>query len=110
MLFLEFMTRRRRTIFDPEVDVYLMEHIAHAQGGRVGQHDEPQVACCLVKVQLVLSRAVADECVVFTAELAHHVAEREDGAEDQLGIVAGLVARAGAGCRRGSRRGDCTIG
>ena len=75
-------TRRTRTIFDPEVDIDLVEHIAHAQCGRVGQHDKPEVACCLVEVQLVLPRAVADECVVLAAELAYHVAEGEYGAED----------------------------
>jgi len=69
-----------------------MQHVAHARRGRVGQHDEPQIARRLVVVQFVLPRAVADEGVVVAAQLAHHVAQREDGAEDQLGVVPGLGA------------------
>ena len=74
-----------------------MQHVPHAQGARVGQQHEAEVAGRLVEVQLVLRGAVADEGVVVAAELARHVAQREDGAEDQLGVV-------GAGARR--RRGD----
>jgi len=65
-----------------------MEHVPHARRRRVGEHHEPQAACRLVVVELVLPRAVADEGVVVAAQLAHHAAEREDGAEDELRVVA----------------------
>ena len=73
-----------------------MQHISHAHAPRVRHHDEAQVRGRLVVVQLVLSRAVRDEGVVVAAELADHVAEGEDGAEDELGIVGG-AARVGGG-------------
>lgn len=79
----------RRTIFDPEVDVYLMQDVAHTRRGRVGEQDEAQIGGCLVKVQLVVGGAVADEGVVVAAELADHVAQGKDGAEDELGVVGG---------------------
>lgn len=66
-----------------------MQHIPHAGRARVGKHDEAEVGGRLVEVQLVLPRAVADEGVVVTAELADHVAEGEDGSEDELGVVRG---------------------
>jgi hypothetical protein len=49
-------------------------------------------------VQLVLRGAVADEGVVVTAELTRHVAQGEEGTEDELSVV----GRA-AGARGGSR-------
>lgn len=64
-----------------------MQHIAHARGPGIRNHDEAQVRGRLVKVQLVLPRAVADKGVVVAAELADHVAEGEDGAEDELCVV-----------------------
>ncbi len=42
-------------------------------------------------MQLVLGGAEGDEGVVVAAELAHHVAQAEDGAEDQLGVVGAFV-------------------
>lgn len=78
-----------------------MQHVAHARRGRVGQENEAQVGGRLVKVQLVLPRAVADEGVVVAAELARHVAQREDGAEDELGVVG-----RGHVDRRGGHGGD----
>ena len=65
-----------------------MEHVPHARRRRVGEHHEPQAARRLVVVELVLPRAVADEGVVVAAQLAHHAAEGEDGAEDELRVVA----------------------
>lgn len=95
---------RELTVFDPEVYVYLVQHVAHARRGRVGQEDESQVGRRLVVVQLVLARAEADKGVVVAAELACHVAEREDGAEDELGVVVrGGVSR---GRRRRRRSGS----
>lgn len=45
-------------------------------------------------MQLVLSGAVTDEGVVVAAELAHHVAQTEDGSEEELGVVAAGRRRA----------------
>lgn len=78
-----------------------MQHIPHAGRRGIGNHDEAQVGGRLVKVQLVLARPVADEGVVVAAELAGHVAEGEDGAKDELGIV--RVGRYG-------RRGGFLVG
>lgn len=78
-----------------------MQHIPHAGRRSIGNHDEAQVGGRLVKVQLVLARPVADEGVVVAAELAGHVAEGEDGAKDELGIV--RVGRYG-------RRGGFLVG
>lgn len=80
------------TIFNPEVDVYLMQDIPHARRRSVGQHDQAQVARRLVEVQLVLAGSVADEGVVFATELADHVAQRKYRAEDELGVVGCFVA------------------
>jgi hypothetical protein len=54
-------------------------------------------------VQLVLARPVADEGVVVAAELAGHVAEGEDGSEDELGVV----GAGGYGGRGGFLVGRC---
>lgn len=92
------MPNCRLTIFNPEINVYLVQDVAHARRGRVGQQNEPQVGGGLVKVQLVLPRPVADEGVVVAAELARHVPQGEDGAEYELRVV-----RRG-GVRRGEHR------
>lgn len=77
-----------------------MQHIAHAHDPGVREHDKAQTAGGLVKVQLVLAGPEADEGVVVAAELAGHVAQLEDGAEDELGVV--VFARL-AGRRCGGR-------
>lgn len=69
-------------ILHPQVDIYLMQHIPHAQRRHVSQHDEPQIGGCLVVVELVLRGSVTDEGVVGAAEFADHVSEGEDGAKD----------------------------
>lgn len=74
-----------------------MQHIPHARRARVRDHDEAKVGGRLVEMHLVLARAVADEGVVVAAELADHVAKREDGSEDELGVI-----RAGGQDGRGS--------
>lgn len=71
-----------------------MPQIDHA---RIRQHDELQIRRRLEIVQLVDGGAVGDEVVVRPAQLAHHVPQREDGAEDQLGVVFGAQARSSAG-------------
>lgn len=49
-------------------------------------------------MQLVLPGAIADKGVVLAAEFARHVAEGEDGAEDEFGVVgAGDVGVGGGG-------------
>ena len=72
-----------------------MQHVAHAHCARVGEQDEAQVGGRLVEVQLVAGGAVADEGVVVTAELADHVSQGEDGAEDELGVIRGGGGEAG---------------
>lgn len=52
-------------------------------------------------MQLVLGGAVADEGVVVAAELAGHVAQGEDGAEDELGVVGGGARVGDVGGRSG---------
>lgn len=79
-----------------------MQHIAHAHRAGISQHDKAQVRGRLVVVHAVLAGAVADEGVVLAAQLAHDVAQREDGAEDELGVVGG--ARELLGGRAGGRR------
>lgn len=66
-----------------------MQHIAHTQGGRVGEEDKAQVRRRLIVVQAVLPRAERDEGVILAAELAHNVAQGKDGAKDELGVVLG---------------------
>lgn len=88
----------QRTVFDPEVDVDLVQDVAHAHGGGVGQQDEAQVGRGLVVVHAVLAGAVGDEGVVLAAKLADHVAQAEDGAEDELGVVLGARALGLRGC------------
>lgn len=59
-------------------------------------------------MQAVLAGPVADEGVVLAAELADHVAQTEDGAEDELGVIVGTRRRsdAGGGGRGGHGRRD----
>lgn len=80
-----------------------MQHIPHARRRGIGNHDEAKIRGRLVKVQLVLARPVADEGVVVAAELAGHVAEGEDGSEDELGVV----GAGGYGGRGGFLVGRC---
>lgn len=79
-----------------------MQHIPHARRRGICNHDEAKVGGRLVEVQLVLARPVADEGVVVAAELAGHVAEGEDGSEDELGVIraGGYDGRGGFFCRR----------
>lgn len=77
------------TIFDPKIDIDLVQDIAHAHGGGVCQHDKPQVGRCLVVVHTVLAGAVADEGIVFATQLSYDVAQTKDGTEDELGIIGG---------------------
>ena len=75
------------TILYPEVDINLVQHIPHAQCPGVCQKHQSQIGWRLVKVQLVLGSPVAYEGVIVAPQLAGHVAKREDGAEDELGVV-----------------------
>ena len=86
-----------------------MQHVAHAQDGGVGEHDEPRIAGRLVIVQFVLAGAEADEGVVVAAKLAHHVAQREDGSEDELGIVLAGIARRPSRAPRTTTAGGCSL-
>jgi len=65
--------KKSLTIFDPEIDIDLMEHVAHAEGARLSQHGKAQVRGRLVVVELVVGGPVRDEGVVVATELAHHV-------------------------------------
>lgn len=88
-----------------------MEDVAHAEGAGLGQQGEAQARGRLVVVQLVLGGAVGDEGVVVAAELAHHVAQAEDGAEDELGVVAAPIApRLGGRLVRGCLRWADAVG
>lgn len=64
-----------------------MQDIAHAHGGGIRQHDKSQIGRCLVVVHAVLAGAVADEGIVFAAQLADNVAQTKDGTKDELGVV-----------------------
>ena len=70
-----------------QINVNLMQHIPHIQRLRVRQHDELDTRRRLVVMQLILSRPEADEAIIWTAELAHHVPQREDRAEDELCVI-----------------------
>lgn len=91
-----------------------MQDVAHAEGAGLGQQGEAQVRGRLVVVHLVLGGAEGDEGVVVAAELAHHVPQAEDGAEDELGVVGALIPpRLGGGlllcARNGEARGACLL-
>lgn len=64
-----------------------MQHIPHIQRLRIRQHHKLDTRRCLVVMQLILSRPIADKAIIWTAELANHVPQREDRAEDELCIV-----------------------
>lgn len=75
-------------VFDVQVRPDLMQHHAQIVARlRICEHDELHAGWCLIVVQLVFARAVGYEFVVFTAQLADHVAEREDDTEYQLGVI-----------------------
>lgn len=73
-----------------------MQHISHTHGRGIRQQDKAQVGRGLVVVQAVLGRTVGDEGVVLAAQLAHHIPQAEDGAEDKLGVVLGTGRRLAA--------------
>lgn len=56
---------------------------------RIRNHHKLQTRRRLVIVQLVMPCPVRDEVVVRSPQLAHHVSEGEDGAEDEFGVVFG---------------------
>ena len=100
-------------VLDVQIRPYLMQVRAQIIQLRVGEHDELHARRGLVVVQLVLAGAVAEEGVVGAAELLHHVAQREDQAEDELlvvlvlgalglgqGVAIGGYATGGLGARR----------
>lgn len=91
------LNKGKLTVFNPEVNVNLVQHIPHTHRPRIRNHDKPQIRWCLVVVELVLARPVGDEGVVVAAELTDHVAKGEDGSEDEFGVIAG-----GGGARRGT--------
>lgn len=93
-----------------------MQDIAHAHGSGVGQHDKSQIGRRLVVVHAVLAGTVADEGIVFAAQLAHDVAQTEHGTEDELGVVGstGDLFRGGpiggSRCFAGGGRGRGGVG
>ncbi len=89
--------KTRPTKLHIKVDINLIQHVPQIDHARIRQHDELQVRRRLEVVQLVDGGAVGDEVVVRPAQLAHHVPQREDGAEDQLRVVFGAQAWASAG-------------
>lgn len=74
-----------------------MQDIPHTRRLRVGEEGKAQVGGGLVVMQLVLPGSVADEGVVLAAELARHVAQGEDGSEDEFGVVGAGDVGAGRG-------------
>ncbi len=76
-----------------------MEDVSHAHGTRVGEEHEAQVRGGLIEVELVVCGTVGDEGIVVAAQLANHVAEGEDCAEDELGVIGtcGRLLRADVG-------------
>lgn len=74
-----------------------MKHVAHTRRRGVREHGKAQVCGRLVVMQLVLAGAITDKGVIVTTKLADHVAQREDGSEDELSVVGGAVAAARGG-------------
>lgn len=64
-----------------------MQHIPHARRRGICYHYEAKVGRRLVEMQLILAGPVANEGVVVAAELAGHVTERENGSEDEFGVI-----------------------
>lgn len=83
-------------VLDVQIGPYLVQVRAKVVELGVGQHDELHARGGLVVVQLVFAGAVGEEGVVLAAQLLHHVAEREDQAEDQL-LVVGVLGALGGG-------------
>ena len=67
-----------------------MKYIPHTHGPSIRQENKSQIGRRLVKVKLVVRGPVAYEGVIVTAELADHVAQREDGSENELCVVGGV--------------------
>ena len=70
-----------------------MQHVPHIRRPHIRQHDKLDTRRRLVVMQLILARPIRDEGVVLPPELAHHVPQREDRAEDEFGVVLGGEAR-----------------
>jgi hypothetical protein len=85
------MLNRRQWILDHVLYVqrcpYLVKHRAHVAHARVGEHDELELCGRLKVMHLVLARAIRQERIVVPAQLADNAAQREDGSEDELGVV-----------------------
>lgn len=54
-------SRAFHTVFDVEVDVYLLQGNPHAARVRIREHDEFGIGWCFVIMQLILARPVANE-------------------------------------------------
>ena len=70
------------TILNIKAHINLMQDDPQIIRLRIRHHHELQTRRRLVIMQFVVARPVADEVVVGAPELAHHVSEGEDGAED----------------------------
>lgn len=92
------------TVFDVDVNVYLMQDVTHVWRTLIGEHDELYRCEGLIVVQLVLPGseryealsllavciyppAIALIPVVVSSKLPHHVAQREYSSEHQLRII-----------------------
>ena len=97
------MLHRRQRILHHKLDIQrrpdLMQHRPHGSRPGVREKHEFQLRGRLEVVQFVLGRAVGEEGVVLAAELSDETAEREDGAEDEFGVVGGFgLGAEGRGC------------
>lgn len=54
------------TILNPQINIDLMEYIAHWHGSCICDHDKAQVAWCLVEMQFVVGGAVRNEGIIIT--------------------------------------------
>lgn len=82
-------------ILDKEVDVNLVQNVSHAGLAGVCQQHQFQIGGSLVVMQLVLVCLETDEMVgsLFARPLCGHVSQRENSAEDELGVVFSVTFR-----------------
>lgn len=94
----------RHTVLDVDVDVYLVQNVAHIWCANVGKHDKLYGCEGFVVVQLVFPGPERYEAltllavriyppvialipVIVPSKLPHHVAQREYSSKHQLRIV-----------------------
>lgn len=94
-----FPYKHKLTKLHIKININLMQHIPHVQRLRIRQHHKLDTRRRLIVMQLVLSRPIRNEAIIWTSQLANHIPQREDRSEDELRIVLSRETSWSCACR-----------